>query len=168
MNSKNFNEFLDIVSQSPNQPASSFAALEYLVEQTIGVKLFTVMEQDKKRGVAWRSYSNMPEAYPVSGEKPLHRNRWSEVVEDNDEIFIANTIDEIAEVFNDYELIQSLGCESCINIPVAIAGELRGTLNCLHTAGYYNEARIELANTLRLPGTITFLMAANYRGQTIE
>lgn len=157
-------EFLSVVHNAEQQPLRTFEALENLVQQTIGVKLFTIMQQDKARGVAWRSYSNMPHAYPISGEKPLHKNRWSEIVEDNNEIFVANTIEEIAEVFNDYALIQSLGCESCINIPVVVAGRMLGTLNCLHEAGFYNESRVQTANTLKLAGTISFLMAGNFRG----
>lgn len=55
-------------AQDTSQPETTFVALQRLVQDTIGAKLFTVMEVDHARGVAWRSYTNMPDAYPTKGE----------------------------------------------------------------------------------------------------
>ena len=113
----------------PDQPEEIFAALERAVRNTVGAKLFTVMEIDRERGVARRSYTHMPDAYPATGEKPLRQDAWSDIVERRHETFVANTIDDIAAVFPDHELIRSLGCESCLNLPIVVAGEVIGTLN---------------------------------------
>lgn len=145
---------------APNQPSAVFKALETLVDQTIGARLFTLMQIDYARGVAWRTYSNMPDAYPTSGEKPVQDNAWTAQVQGRHETFVANTIEEIAAVFPDFELIQSLGCESCINIPVVIKGRVLGTLNCLHEAGHYTPERVAASETLKEPGALAFLMAA--------
>ncbi len=149
-----------------NQPEATFEALERLVDETIGVKLFTLMEIDRERNVARRNYTNMPEAYPVSGEKPRVQNPWSDLVEGRQKTFIANTIDEIADVFPDYELIQSLGCESCLNLPIVVNNEVIGTLNCLHKAGHYTPERITAAETLKLAGALAFLIAAAQKNST--
>jgi len=101
----------------------------------------------------------MPDAYPVSGEKPLHQNAWSKIVEVQQKTFVANSIEEIAAVFPDYEQIKQLGCESCINIPIVIAGSVQGTLNCLNVAGHFTAERLAAAHTLKAPGTLAFLMA---------
>lgn len=142
----------------PNQPAATFKALERLVDAKIGVKLFTLMEVDHARGVARRNYSNMPDAYPASGEKPMQDNAWSQQVQERHEIFVANSIDEIAAVFGDFELIQSLGCESCINIPIVVAGQVIGTLNCLHEAGHFTPERVAAAEDLKQAGALAFLL----------
>ncbi|RMA42268.1 GAF domain-containing protein [Rhodophyticola porphyridii] len=144
-----------------DQPSASFDALARLVEETVGARLFTLLEIDHARGVARRSYSNMPEAYPVSGEKEIELNRWSETVSGRHETFVANSIEEIAEVFPDHALIQSLGCESCINVPVVVGGRVIGTLNCLHAAGHYTPEKVAAAETLKLPGAAAFLLAAS-------
>ena len=123
------------------------------------------MEIDHDRDVAWRNYTNMPEAYPVLGEKPRSQNKWSEIVDVRHETFVANSIDEIADVFPDYELIQSLGCESCLNLPIIIDGRLRGTLNCLDAAGHYTPEKIAAAETLKTAGALAFLMADFIRKQ---
>jgi len=143
-----------------DQPAEVFKALERLVDETIGVKLFTLMEIDPARGVARRNYTNMPDAYPNGGEKEIEENIWTEIVQDRQETFVANSIDEIAKVFPDYELIQSLGCESCLNLPIVVGGKVIGTLNCLHDAGHYTPERVSAAESLKKHGAMAFLVDA--------
>lgn len=151
------------IAGAENQPETTFQALEKLVDKTIGVKLFTIMERHTERGVAWRSYSNMPDAYPVTGEKPLHDDRWTTQVVERGETFVANSVEEFADVFADHEHIVSLGCESCLNLPIVINGDLKGTLNFLHVAGHFTPERVAAAETLKLPGAVAFLMAAATR-----
>lgn len=141
-----------------NQPDATFKALEDDAQHLIGARLFTLMTLDRDAAVARRSYSNMPEAYPVSGEKPIERNRWTDQVLGARETFVAYSIEEIAEVFGDHALIQSLGCESCINIPIVIAGRVAGTINCLHEAGHYTAERVALSERLKGPGAVAFMM----------
>lgn len=141
-----------------NQPAAAFEALHQLTHKTIGVKLFTLMEIDRARGVARRNYSNQPTAYPVSGEKPIQANEWTNQVQDRRETFVANSIEEIAAVFPDHELIYSLGCQSCLNLPIVVNDTVIGTLNCLHEAGHYTQARVAAAEQLKSPGAIAFLL----------
>lgn len=145
---------------SADQPQATFEALQQMVDDTIGIKLFTLMEIDRARGVVRRNYSNKPDAYPVSGEKPLQQNEWTRQVQDRHETFVANTIDEIAAVFPDYELIDSLGCQSCLNLPIVVQGIVIGTLNCLHEAGHYTPDRVSAAEALKDPGATAFLLDA--------
>ncbi len=158
-------EITDALAVARDQPETTYRTLERLVDRTIGVKLFTLMEIDHNRDVARRSYTNMPDIYPIEGEKPLMRNRWSEIVDQRHEIFVANTFEEIAEVFADHELIRSIGCESCLNLPIVIRGRLRGTLNCLHEAGHYTSDRVEVARSLKPAGALAFLMAETIRNE---
>jgi GAF domain-containing protein len=150
---------------APDQPGAYMAALERLVGDTIGVRLFTLMEINRARGVAARIHSSNPDAYPVAGEKPFPENAWMTVIQAG-KMFVANTHAEIAAVFPDHELIRSLGCESCLNIPVTIGGEVVGTLNCLHEAGHFTPERLAAADALSLPGAVAFLLAARARKET--
>ena len=158
----------DLVSAmaATGQPMATFKALEALVDQTIGVKLFTLMEIDPARGVARRNYSNMPEAYPTSGEKPIMDTPWTEQVQGRKETFVANTIGEIAAVFPDHPLIQSLGCESCLNLPIVVNDTVIGTLNCLHDAGHFTPERVAAAETLKQPGALAFLLDAYLKNRS--
>ena len=143
---------------SEGQPAKAFEALEALTKKLVGVKLFTVMTSNGKAKTSERVYSNMPDAYPVSGTKPYHDDVWTDITLRDQQIFVANTIDDIAKVFDDYELIRSLGCESVINVPVVIDGAVLGTINCLHEAGFYTPDRVEAAEALKLPGLACLLL----------
>lgn len=139
--------------------AAAFEALGRLVAEVIGVKLFTVMTMDFEAGVARRAYTNEPEAYPASGNKPIQRNAWFERVHDQGESFVANTIEDIAKVFFDADIIASLGCGSVLNIPVRLRGEIIGTLNLLDVEGYFDEATVErCTRLLRLPAMGCFLL----------
>ena len=142
-----------------DQPEATFEAIHQTVNEAVGVTLFTIMRLNRKKGVAERIFSNMPEAYPAGGEKQMEPNKWTEIVEEREQTFVANTIEEIAEVFGDHELIQSLGCESVMNVPINIRGQVVGTLNCLNVAGHYTPERVAASEALKLPGALAFLMA---------
>ena len=108
--------------------------------------------------MAGRVYSNMPEAYPVSGTKPANETDWSREVIKEKRTFVANDIEGIAAVFDDHELIKSLGCESVLNVPIVIGGQVLGTINCLHEAGFYTKEKVDAAEALKLPGAVCLLL----------
>lgn len=146
-----------------DQPEALYRALEAEVMAQPGARLFTVMELNTAGQTARRSYSNQPGAYPVQGEKPIMQDAWSAQVLGRGEAFVAQSIDEIAAVFPDHALIQSLGCESCLNLPLMLAGRVIGTLNLLHEAGYYGPIRVQQARHLIVPGTLCLLAARDMR-----
>ena len=151
-------EIAAAVASSDEQPQTTFFALERLVADTIGVKLFTVMEIDFTREVASRIYSNDTKSYPIFGEKPFPSNNWTEAVFERHKTFVANSINEIAKVFPDHELIQSIGCGSCLNLPIVINGRIIGTLNCLDVEGHYTPARVMAAEQLKPAGALAMLL----------
>ena len=142
-----------------DQPTAVFAALEQEVQNSVGAKLFTIMTLDREADLARRHYSNMPEAYPSGGSKPMLHNAWADQVIHRHQNFMANSIEEIAEVFPDHELIQSLGCESCLNIPIVFKGLVIGTLNLLDRAGYFTPERVAKAESLKTSGALALLVA---------
>lgn len=151
-------KLIEAIAQSANQPAATFDALYLLADELIGAKLFTLSVIDNARRIARRMYSNMPEAYPVQGTKTMHDDPWSTQVLVRHEIFVSNSIAGISEVFSDYDLILSLGCEAVLNIPIVVAGKTLGTINCLHEKDHYTPERISLALDLKIPGTLAFLL----------
>ena len=160
-----YSAFTRAVADGDRLPEQAFDALWTLTRDMVGVKLFTIMTYDGKQGVASRIYSNMPDAYPVSGTKPANETDWSRQVIGEKRTFVANDIDGIAAVFSDHELIRSLGCESVINVPIVVGGAVLGTLICLHEAGYYTSDKVEAAEALKLPGTVCLLLnELNARG----
>ncbi len=127
---------------SAKTETEAFEALCVLAKATVGAKLFTVMTVDMDAMLARRAYTDDAENYPTSGTKPITINSWFEQVHGRKETFVANTLEDIAEVFPDSELIGKLGCGSVINLPILIDGELAATVNILHEEGYYTPERV--------------------------
>lgn len=153
-----YSKFYKSLSNNMGQPNVSFKALYELVNNLVGIKLFTMTTFDIPNATAERIFSNMPNEYPISGIKPIIKSDWTEIVLDKGEDFVANNINDIAKVFSDYEIIDNLGCQSVINLPVIVDGNLLGTMNCLHEENYFTTRKInELAN-FKLPALACFLL----------
>lgn len=153
-------EFSRALEATNNQPETAFGAMARLADALVGVRLFTLMTFDPQTREARRLFSNMPEAYPVLGTKPVNDTYWTGHVLDRHETFVANTIETVAEVFYDHDLIRSLGCESVINVPIIVAGKILGTVNCLHEAGHYTPERVAASDDLKIPGAACFMLNA--------
>ena len=156
--------FDDALSQAMT-PDNAYRALQTLTEQTVGVKLFTIMTVDLKAGLARRAYTSDPVSYPASGTKPIHFDDWFDIVHKQRRNFVANTLADIAKVFPDYELIGSLGCGSVVNMPVILADELVCTMNILHEEHYYTPGRVaDLNRLLSIPTKAAYLAARMLEG----
>jgi hypothetical protein len=129
----------------PGQPEPLFRALDAAFAATLGHRLFTILVIHPGAKESQRYYTNMPEAYPIGGRKPITDSWWFQKVVSGGEPWIGQEYADIQAAFYDHELIRSLGCESALNIPVRWNGTTLGTLNLLHAAGHYEEAQLPLA-----------------------
>ena len=159
---KTWRTFLGALA-APNQPAPVFLALQTIIREEVGAKLFTLMTFDARTSLSRRVHSSHPREYPVSGSKPLPMGVWSRTVIDERRTFVANTIEGIAEVFPDHELIHSLGCGSVVNLPVVFSGAVIGAANALDTAGHYTPERV--ARIERLSPFVTIALLAARRAE---
>lgn len=140
-----------------DQPGALFRAVDAALADVVGHKLFTILIHHPGLRESERFYSNQPESYPVGGRKPVTDSPWMQTVVHGGRPYIGRTREDIREVFYDYELIWSLGCESVLNMPVRWQGQTIGTLNLLHQAGWYTEDDVELTRlfgALALPGML--------------
>ena len=128
---------------SADQPGATFRALDQALAASPGHILFTVLVRHPRQNQSERFYSNLPDSYPVGGLKPITDSAWMQQIMGRGEPYIGRTRDDIRDVFFDYELIWSLGCESVLNMPIRWQGETVGTLNLLHRAGFYDGTHIE-------------------------
>ena len=96
--------------------------------------------------------------YPCSGTKPIESNAWFDVVHGRREMFVANTLAEIAQVFPDHELIGKLGCGSVVNLPIILGNKLQATMNILDREHHYSPERTAaIASDLSLPAKAALL-----------
>lgn len=119
-------------------PDTVFAALHAEARSLTGARLFTVTVLDRAKGLARRAYTSHPVEYPASGTKPMRNDAWTDLVLGQRRSFVANTTAEFAIYFTDHALINSLGCQSAMNIPVPDdAGLVVGTVNILDAEGHF-------------------------------
>lgn len=123
-------------------PDDTYAALHRAADAACGARLFTVTVLDRAAGLARRVYSSHPADYPVTGTKPMGSNDWTVLVLDRGETFVANRTEEFSIYFSDHALINALGCEAAVNIPVARDGLVVGTVNILDRAGHFTPERV--------------------------
>lgn len=115
-------------------------------------------------GVVARVYINEPEHYPASGLKDIVPKRWTEHVILRQQTFVADSVDGFADVFPDHAYIASLGLGSVVSLPLIIRGDFIGTVNMLHEAGYYTEARLGPLDRIVLPALLTFEVSPETTG----
>ena len=120
-----------------------YKKLDHAIKKIIGHKLFTLMVNDKKVKYVERVYSNNRKIYPLLGTKPIPKNNWTKRVYSQKKEFLAKDFNEIKKLFFDYEIIESLGCGSIINVPVIYNKKILGTLNILHKEKFYNKNNIK-------------------------
>jgi transcriptional regulator with GAF, ATPase, and Fis domain len=139
------------------QEAEIFRALHRAADAACGARLFTVTVLDRDAGLARRAYTSHPEEYPVSGTKPMRSDAWTDQVIDGGKSFVANTTAEFAPYFKDHPLINALGCQAALNIPVSDGTRVIGTVNILDREGHFDEDRVA-----RLEGLV-----AEHRSQVV-
>lgn len=128
-----------------HQPQATFDAINAALAATVGHRLFTVLVHHPAQRESERIYTNMCEAYPVGGRKPVTDSPWMQQVMQRGLPYIGRNADDLREVFYDHALIDSLGCRSVLNIPLRWQGETLGTLNLLHEENWYGTQHIEPA-----------------------
>lgn len=143
--------FADSLARAGSTSADLFRLIADSLREKTGAKLVTVTAVDPRDLSYERLYSSMPEVYPVSGRKPANTTRWSQQVMEKQEVFVANDYKTLAEAMPDHETIRSIGCESLVNVPLVLFGQVIGTLNCLAGSGHFSDDRVQACKDMRLP-----------------
>lgn len=142
-----------------HEPSQLYAAVDALVQRSIGHKLFTIMRFHEATMEVERVYSSNTSAYPVGGRKPKRGTAWGQAVLDRGEVFIARDADEVRRTFEDYALIFSLGIGSIMNVPIGFRGKRLGTMNISNEASWFREEDAEAGRLIAALLVPAFLAA---------
>lgn len=129
-------------------PDDVFVAVEEAVRRAIGFRLLTIMLALPDRSAVQRIHSSNPTAYPVSGRKPFRTTEWGVNLMVHRRPWLGRTVADIRWAFFDHELIESLGCGSCINAPVAAFGQAFGALNVLDAPLAYDSTQVPVVEAI--------------------
>ena len=138
-------------------PQAIFAAADAAARRLVGHQLFTLLVVVPGGTQVERAYSSDPVAYPLTGRKPMGPTPWGEHVIGGGNAWLGRDMDAIRWAFFDHELIASLGCGACINVPVCALGEVIGTMNVLDREHAYGERQLALLQALAPILTAPFL-----------
>jgi GAF domain-containing protein len=126
----------------------SLDSLYRVVQDQLGVKLFTVLAFRDEGAVMERIYSSHPAEYPVGGRKVVAQDvaaDWLAACLTEQVPFFGRTPEDVDRIFKDSELIRSLGCGSIINAPIVDGGTTVAALNILDAAGTYTDDDVATA-----------------------
>lgn len=140
------------------EPQALGQAVHELADALVGSKLTTMTVFNHEKDYVRRVYSSNVTAYPVMGTKPMVRDAAFLAMQAERKVYSANSIEAMRPDFPDLDLIVSLGCGCAINMPVAVGGELIGTLNLLAEEGRYTPERLAALDQLIVPASIAFLV----------
>ena len=124
---------------APGQPQALFDAFDRLCADAIGHRLFTLLAWQPGTGEVARVHSSRPAEYPLRGRKPMGPTEWGARVLHRGEPWIGRSAEDIVWAFPDHALIASLGCASCLSVPVRWDGRVLGVIAVLDAAGAYDE-----------------------------
>ena len=123
------------VSQS--RTAEALQKIDSIAQRIIGHKFISIMSFDPARHELRRVYSQHPEHYPVGARKSLQGVSWYAPVLKRLEILHVPDSRALMSVFEDHELLNSLGLGSSVNSPIISGSRCIGTLNLFHEDGWY-------------------------------
>ena len=126
----------------------AFRYAEQVAGELIGHRLFTIMQFNPGTMEVRRCYSSDGKHYPTGGRKGKKDTQWGRHVLEHGRHFIGHDAADIRANFADYEMIESLGLGSVLNMPIRNLGQTIGTMNLLHKAGYYQSGHVDMATII--------------------
>jgi hypothetical protein len=125
-------------------PQALYGRIDSAVKSLVGHRLFTLLVVAEGGREVERIYSSDPVAYPLTGRKPMVPTPWGDHVIKGLQPWHGRTMADIRRTMTgaDHALIESLGCGSCINIPVIVMGRMIGTMNVLDAENAYADEAV--------------------------
>ncbi|KAL6249304.1 hypothetical protein RBB50_003157 [Rhinocladiella similis] len=134
-----------------------------LLAQQFGHSLFTILTYSPALDRVVRVYSTRPDLHPLGQRHPQsstgsldksesppppppqqQRRAWIQRVLVDGETWRGSTKEDLKGVFEDWELLWSIGLGSVLNIPVRLEGKTVGSLNILDGEHAYDEADLKV------------------------
>ncbi|OQV01243.1 GAF domain-containing protein [Cladophialophora immunda] len=137
------------------EPSMIWTTLGRVLAQHFGYSLFTILIYSPIMGQAYRVHSTRPDLHPLGPRHsqgtnsthprtPPEREAWVERVIVQGQTWRGSTREDLKAVFEDGELLWSVGLGSVLNIPVCVEGRTIGSLNILDSEHAYDTAQLEV------------------------
>ncbi|MDM8347182.1 GAF domain-containing protein [Pseudochrobactrum sp. sp1633] len=131
---------------SQSQPHAVFEAFDTVCINLFGRHLLTAFAWTQGSAEVERLYTSHPEHYPKGARKLMGPTPWGALVLEKGRPWLGCNADDIRWAFPDYELILSLGCLSCMNVPIRWKGETLGAVSVLDAEDSYSKDTLLVLN----------------------
>lgn len=132
-----------------------WSELSTILAQQFGYSLFTILTYSPDLDKVVRIHSTRPELHPLGQRSsqgnslrastvPPQRKAWVRRLFEDGEIWRGSTKEDLKAIFEDWELLWSVGLGSVLNIPVRLGGKTIGSLNILDKERAYDEADLSI------------------------
>ena len=160
----NFNQLAAMLHDHTSQSAI-WSKLDETMTELFGFRLFTVLQFSQERGPT-RVHSTRPDLHPLGQRQPElsnagpsptppKRHAWVQSVILDGKIWHGSTKEDLKDVFEDWELLWSVGLGSVLNIPIRLDSQTIGSLNILDREYAYDSADL-------MPGILIAQLIANF------
>lgn len=141
--------------------APDYKLVAELCRRSFGFRLLTVLQHCPGKADVMRTYSTNPEAYPIGMPKPMGPTPWGRVVLEQGLGWHGEGEAAVRWAFPDAEKILSLGCESCLCVPVLHEGQTLAVLSLNDVGGAYRVEDLDPLSVLAqlLTGPLTASVA---------
>jgi hypothetical protein len=131
------------------RPNDVFQLVEEVARERIGFRLLTMLMLSPDGDEVQRLYTTDPVHYPVSGRERLGTTSWGRHMFVDRAPYIGSDAKFVQWAFpQDYDLIESLGLGSTVNVPIVNAGAPLGSLNLLDEEHRYSDEHMRAAISL--------------------
>ena len=146
------------ILSGPDSATTLFAYVREGLLRDVGCGLMAASVYDLDAIRSRRVFTDNAEAYPAGNFKRLDRNRYYDTVIGTAQPFATTWIEQVAEVFFDWEHIEALGFGSNLNLPAIANGRVIGTINLLEKTGHFTPERVAAAMVWQPLVTLCFLL----------
>ena len=120
------------VHAAAREPSAVFAAVAELLRKRIGYGLLTMLRLEADGENVTRIFTTNERYYPLAGAEALGSTAWGNHVLRQGRSFLGVDRAAVRWAFpGDYELIESLGLASTMNVPIMMLGRTLGSMNIL-------------------------------------
>ncbi|WP_371748078.1 GAF domain-containing protein [Cupriavidus sp. AcVe19-6a] len=124
------------------EPAAALDAIGAATLRTLGPGLLTINAWHADVHRIERLWSSDTAAYPVGGHKTKGDSPWRRQLLERGEVFVGEGDDALAAVFDDVQVIRTLGCTAVVNVPLGYQGSVIGTFNYLADRAIWSAAEV--------------------------
>lgn len=133
---------------SQSQPDAVLEEFDSVCIRLFGRTLLTAFSWTQGSAEVERLYTSHPLQYPKGARKLMGPTAWGALVLEQGKPWLGNGEDDIRWAFPDHELILSLSCLSCMNVPIRWRGKTLGAVSVLDAEHRYNNETLLLLNAL--------------------